>query len=65
MFMLHKALHSLVRVYLPTLLEVYYPDAAPKLADRELLVVPEARPLTLGDRAFCVSAPKMWNEQQI
>jgi len=61
MVMVYKALHGEAPGYLRYLLDIYIPHRTLRSADKELLVVPRTKLRTVGDRAFCVHAPKMWN----
>ena len=53
-----KALNNLCPSYISDLLETYKPTKSL----RSLLVIPRSRLKSHGDRAFSVSAPKLWND---
>ena len=55
----YKALHALAPQYLSDLLENYTPARTLRSSDLGLLTVPRAK--KLGDRAFSVAAPTLWN----
>ena len=57
----YKDLNGLAPVYISDLLSYYQPSRALRSADLSLLDVPATRPITCGDRAFSVAAPKVWN----
>ena len=57
----YKALHALAPQYLSDLLEDYSPKRNLRSADLGLLSVPTSTKRTLGDRAFSVAAPSLWN----
>ena len=58
----YKALHALAPQYLSGLLSDYSPERENlRSADQELLDVADSKKRTLGDRAFCVAAPTLWN----
>ena len=46
--------------YLSDIIHEYHPTRTLRSADKLLLVVPRM-PLTLSAKAFCVSAPSVWN----
>ena len=57
----YKALHNQAPQYLTDLLDDYTPARNLRSADLELLAVPTSNRRKLGDRAFSVSAPTLWN----
>ena len=57
-----KCLHGLAPQYVPDLLQPYAPSRSVRSADRLLLVVPKTKRKLRGDRAFSVTAPKLWDE---
>ena len=57
-----KALHNQAPVYLQELLTPYHPGRSLRSSDKHLLAVPKSKLVTSGDRAFCVIAPKLWNQ---
>ena len=57
----YKALHALAPSYLSDLLKDYTPERNLRSADQGLLTVPPSKKRTLGDRAFSVAAPTLWN----
>ncbi|KAG1928623.1 hypothetical protein F2P79_023546, partial [Pimephales promelas] len=58
----YKSLHGLAPQYIIDLLHSYTPSRSLRSSDKNLLVVPKSRLKTFGDRAFCVSAPSLWNK---
>ena len=61
MVMEYKTLHGEAPDFLRCLLELYIPERALRSADKDFLVVPITKLRTVGDPAFCVHAPKIWN----
>ena len=57
----YKALHNQAPQYLTDLLDDYTPALNLRSADLELLAVPTSNRKKLGDRAFSVAAPTLWN----
>ena len=57
-----KALNSLCLSYISDLLETYKPTRSLRSSSRNLLVIPRSQLKSHGDRAFSVSAPKLWND---
>ena len=55
-----KALNGTAPEYLTTLLIPHIPNRTLRSSDKQLLVVPRASS-ALGDRAFSVAAPTLWN----
>lgn len=47
--------------YLTKLPQPYSPTRALRSVDQHILAVPKSRPVSRGDRAFSVVAPKVWN----
>ncbi len=56
-----KALHGMAPTYIADFLQVYQPTRALRSQDRNLLVVPQTRLRSFGDRAFPKAAPVLWN----
>ena len=56
-----KALNGMAPKYLRELITLYEPSRALRSTDSGLLTVKKTRLKTYGDRAFCASAPKLWN----
>ena len=56
----YKTLHRQSPQYLQNLIQPYTPGACLRSADRGLLTVPFNR-LTVGDSAFSVAGPRLWN----
>ena len=56
-----NALHGHVPRYITDMLSVKHTSHALRSHDTITLVVPRTRCKTLGDRAFCVAAPVLWN----
>ena len=57
-----KALSNLCPSYISDLLETYKPTRFLRSSSRNLLVIPRSKLKSYGDRAFSVSAPKLWND---
>ena len=57
-----KALHDLAPSYLSDLLQLYHPARTLRSSSDSLLMARCARLRNYGDRAFCVAAPKLWND---
>ena len=57
----YKALHALAPQYLSDLLEDYTPARTLRSSDLGLLAVRRGKRHYLGDRAFSVAAPTLWN----
>ena len=57
-----KALHHLAPSYLTDLLQLYHPTRTLRSSSDSLLTARCARLRNYGDRAFCVAAPKLWND---
>ena len=57
----YKALHALAPQYLADLLEDYTPARNLRSSDLGLLTVHHGKRRSLGDRAFSVAAPALWN----
>ena len=55
-----KALHGLAPNYISQLLTQYKPSRSLRSSSQGLLIEPRTKYMT-GDRAFSVSAPKLWN----
>ena len=60
-----KALNGLALNYICELLHQYQPTRSLRSSTRHLLSVPRSHTTTYGDRAFSVSAPKLWNSLSI
>ena len=58
----YKSLHALAPRYLSDLLHPYTPLRSLRSSDKDQLAIPRTRLKTFGDRAFCVSAPTLWNQ---
>ncbi len=56
----YKSLHHLAPPYLSDLLHPLIPLRALRSADQRLLIVPRSRLKTRGDRAFSITAPRLW-----
>uniref|UniRef100_A0A8C1MC95 Reverse transcriptase domain-containing protein n=1 Tax=Cyprinus carpio TaxID=7962 RepID=A0A8C1MC95_CYPCA len=61
MMLTYKALHSLAPYYLSELLTSYTPTRRLRSSQSNLLVVPQTRLRSMGDRAFSSYAPVLWN----
>ena len=57
-----KALHHLAPSYLTDLLQLDHPTRTLRSSSDSLLTAHCARLRNYGDRAFCVAAPKLWND---
>ena len=57
----YKALNNLGPVFISNLLVRYEPSRNLRSTDKYLLQIPKTRLKTYGDRAFSVSAPRLWN----
>ena len=57
-----KALNNLCPSYIRDLLETYKPTRILRSSSRNLLVISRSKLKSYGDRAFSVSAPKLWND---
>ena len=58
----YKAIHSVAPVYIRDLVTIKPRSNYSLRSNNELLLVPPGRTKkTLGDRAFCAAAPKLWN----
>ncbi len=57
----YKALHGLAPQYLSALLTLYTPKRLLRSSLAGLLVVPQTRLRSVGDRAFSSYAPRLWN----
>ena len=55
-------LNNLCPIYISDLLETYEPTRSLRSSCRNLLVIPRTKLKSYGDRAFSVSAPKLWND---
>ena len=62
LFFTFKALNNLCPSYISDLLETYKPTRSLRSSSRNLLVIPRFKLKSYGDRAFSVSAPKLWHE---
>ena len=61
LFFTFKALNNLCPSYISDLLETYKPTRSLRSSSRNLLVIPRSKLKSYGDRAFSVSAPKLWH----
>lgn len=61
MLLVFKCLNGIGPEYLKNKLVEYIPSRTLRSAESNLLVVPKTRCSTIGDRAFSVFAPRMWN----
>uniref|UniRef100_A0A8C1LY92 Reverse transcriptase domain-containing protein n=1 Tax=Cyprinus carpio TaxID=7962 RepID=A0A8C1LY92_CYPCA len=61
LLLVFKSLNNTAPKYLSDLLQPYAPSRALRSAGQLLLVSPNARLKSRGDRAFAVAAPKLWN----
>ena len=57
----YKALHGLAPSYLSDMLVLYKPARRLRITQPNLLVVPSAKLVTYGERAFAVAGPTVWN----
>lgn len=57
----YKALHGLTPLYITELLTPYTPVRDLRSSEAGLLIVPNTRLKSMGDRAFSANAPKLWN----
>ena len=55
-----KALHDMAPSYICTLITPHVPSRRLRSSDKQLLSVPRTS-TSYGDRAFCSSAPRLWN----
>ena len=55
-------MNNLCPSYISNLLEIYKPTRSLRSSSRNLLVIPRSKLKSFGDRAFSVSAPKLWND---
>ena len=53
---------NLCPIYISGLLEIYKPTRSLRSSSRNLLLIPRSKLKSFGDRAFSVSAPKLWND---
>ena len=56
-----KALHHFTPSYLTDLLQLYHPTRTLRSSSGDLLTAHSACLRNYGDRVFCVTAPKLWN----
>ena len=61
LFFTFKALNNLCPSYISDLLETYKPTRSIRSSSRNLVVIPRSKLKSYGDRAFSVSAPKLWH----
>ncbi|XDV26601.1 hypothetical protein PO909_030257, partial [Leuciscus waleckii] len=61
LLLVYKSLHNLAPSYLSDLLTPYLQSRTLRSSDVCLLAVPTSRLSSMGDRAFSVAGPKMWN----
>jgi hypothetical protein len=57
----YKALNNQAPDYITELLDIYKPKRTLRSASQNLLAVPQSNTKTYGEKAFQVSAPKLWN----
>ena len=62
LFLTFNALHHLAPSYLTDLLQLYHPTRTLRSSSDSLLTARCACLRNYGDRAFCVAAPKLWND---
>ena len=62
LFFTFKALNNLCPSYISDLLDIYRPTRSLRSSRKNLLVIPRSKLKSYGDRAFSVSAPKLWND---
>ena len=62
LFFTFKALNNLCPSYISDLLDIYRPTRSLRSSSKNLLVIPRSKLKSYGDRAFSVSAPKLWND---
>ncbi len=58
----YKSLHDLAPTYLSNLLQYYQPSRPLRSSDSKDLIIPRTNKVTMGDRAFSVIGPKLWND---
>ena len=56
-----KAIHHLAPSYLAHLLQLYHPTRTLRSSSDSLMMARKTHNRHYGDRAFCVAAPKLWN----
>ena len=61
LLMTFKALHLLAPSYIADLLQFYQPCKTLRSSSDSLLTVRSAHLRLYGDRAFCITAPRLWN----
>ncbi|XP_063069010.1 uncharacterized protein LOC134460561 [Engraulis encrasicolus] len=61
LLLVYKAQHNLAPSYITSLLTPYNPTRTLRSTDSLLLTVPSTHLRTMGDRAFSVVGPKLWN----
>ncbi len=61
LLLVFKCLNNLAPQYLSDLLTQYQPVRSLRSGDQHLLVVPQARTKTYGDRSFSRIGPVLWN----
>ena len=61
LLLVFKAINDKAPDYIRSLLVDYNPRRALRSANKDLLVVPRTAMRTVGDRAFSVYAPRLWN----
>ncbi|KAL3061986.1 hypothetical protein OYC64_009996 [Pagothenia borchgrevinki] len=57
----YKSLHTLAPQYLTDPIHPYTPSRSLRSSDMGLLSIPRSRLRSVGDRAFSVAAPTLWN----
>ena len=57
----YKALHGQAPIYISEMLKPYVPSRVLRSSAHSLLVEPQMRLKTVGDRAYSACAPKLWN----
>ena len=61
LLIVYKSLNHAAPKYLSELLRPYHPKPNLRSSTRSLLVVPNSRLKSFGDRAFEIAGPKLWN----
>lgn len=61
LLLVYKAQHNLAPTYLTNLLNHYLPTRTLRSSDSHLLSIPSSNLRSMGDRAFSVAGPKLWN----
>ena len=61
MLIVFKSIHNAAPSYLTELLKPYHPAANLRPGSRELLIIPNSKMKSFGDRAFSIAGPRLWN----